>query len=157
MEMSHPAHQFFSKTLINEDENNDSNLCECHDCLDCLINYYYELTLNEEYEVGGLIFPSKNQYEFFKKLDEKIVHIVKKLNKEEDGIKRLEEFYNKIGIMDVKETYEGATEETDGLFPNATGLLCFESSPRLALDYKAACLFFEKFNYNRETDSDSDN
>ena len=115
------------------------------------------LSNSQEYQVGGLIFSSKKQYEFFKKLDEKIFYIVEKLNKKEDGYKRLEELFDRIGKMDVIETYEGASEETDGLFPNATGLLCFESSPRLALDYKAACLFFEKFNYNRETDSDSDN
>jgi len=114
------------------------------------------LSNSQEYQVGGLIFSSKKQYEFFKKLDEKIVYIVKKLNKKEDGIKRLEELFNKIGKMDVKETYEGASEETDGLFPNATELLCYEFSPGLVLDYKAACLFFEKFNYIRETDSDSD-
>jgi len=103
----------------------------------------------QEYQVEGLIFSSKKQYDFFKKLDEKIVYIVKKLNKKEDGMKRLEELFDKIGKMDVKETYEEACEETDGLFPNATELLCYECTPTLALDYKAACLFFEKFNYIR--------
>jgi len=151
-EMSFVHHSPVSRPLINTEENID---CKCQDCLACLVNSY-ELTVfdgyegdeeNQEYQVGGLIFSNKRDYEFFKKIDEKIFYIVKKLKKEEDGIKKLEELFDRIYELDVTESYEEATEEIDGLFPNATELLSYEFSPGLALDYKAACLFFEKFNY----------
>ena len=140
------------KNTSNQEGNHD---CKCQECLQCLVNFYESTVFdgyegegeNEEHQVGGLIFSNKRDYEFFKKVDEKIFNIVHNLKKEEDGISTLEELFDRIYEIEVTETYEGASEEMDGLFPNATELLCFESCPRLDLEYKTACLFFEKFNY----------
>jgi len=141
-----------SRPLTNEEENID---CNCQECLTCLVNSY-ELTVfdgyegegeNEEHQVGGLIFSNKRDYEFFKKIDEKIFLIVGKLNKEEDGIKKLEELFDRIYELDVTETYEGAREEIECLFPNVIELLQYDDDRRFKIEYRAGELFFQKFNY----------
>ena len=99
-----------------------------------------------QYKVGGLIFPSKERYEDFKGIDLDNEIILSDLVNEEE----LQEFFDRINPIEVIETYPDAREETDGLFPNITQLLCFEGIERLNLDHKFACMLFSKFKFYQE-------
>ena len=104
------------------------------------------------FKVGGLIFDSVNDYQLFKDIDRNIKQTVKSV---EDGSIDLKEFFNKIKKISVKESYYDAREEMDGMFKNATYLLCFEDT-RFVTDYKVGCYFFRKINIIEYCDSDSD-
>ena len=98
------------------------------------------------YKVGGLIFPSKSRYEDLKGIDSGCKNIISDFNDEKD----LQDFFNKISPIKVIETYPEAREEMDGLFPNITGLLCYEiygTSNLREKCYKFADKFFSKFEY----------
>ena len=88
--------------------------------------------------MGGLIFDSVNDYHLFKDIDRNIKQTVKSV---EDGSIDLKEFFNKIKNINVKESYYDANEEMDGLFANATHLLCYEGT-RFVNNYKVGCCFF---------------
>ena len=102
------------------------------------------------FKVGGLIFDSEDGYQFFKDIDRNITQTVKSV---EDGSIDLKEFFNKVKKINVKESYYDAGEETDGLFKNATQLLCYEGT-RFDTDYKVGCCFFDKINIIEYCDSD---
>ena len=104
------------------------------------------------FKVGGLIFDSENDYLLFKDIDRNIKQTVELVK---SGVIDLEEFFNKIKIINVKESYCEAGEEMDGIFRNATELLCFEGT-RLFTEYKVGCYFFRKINIIEYCDSDSD-
>ena len=98
------------------------------------------------FKVGGLIFPSKYLYEDLKRIDVDAKNILSDLNDEKD----LQDFFNKISLIKVIETYPEAIEEMDGLFPNITGFLCYEfygTSNFREKCYKFADKFFSKFEY----------
>ena len=94
------------------------------------------------FKIGGLIFDSEDDYQLFKDIDRNITQTVKSV---EDGSIDLKEFFNKIKKINVKESYYDAMEEMDGLFKNATQLLCYEGT-RFETDYKVGCCFFDKIN-----------
>ena len=94
------------------------------------------------FKVGGLIFDSEDDYQLFKDIDRNIKQTVKSV---EDGSIDLKEFFNKIKKINVKESYYDAMEEMDGLFKNATKLLCYKGT-RFETDYKVGCCFFDKIN-----------
>ena len=94
------------------------------------------------FKVGGLIFDSVGDYLLFKDIDRNITQIVKSV---EDGSIDLKEVFNNIKKINVKESYYDAGEEMDGLFENATRLLCYEGK-RFDTDYKVGCCFFDKIN-----------
>ena len=102
------------------------------------------------FKVGGLIFDSEDDYLLFKNIDRNIKQTVELVKR---GRIDLEEFFNKIKIINVKEIYCEAREEMDGMFRNATGLLCYEGT-RLVTDYKVGCCFFRKINIIEYCDSD---
>ena len=104
------------------------------------------------FKVGGLIFDSEEDYLIFKNIDRNITQIVKSV---EDGIIDLNEVFNNIKTINVEEIYYDAREEMDGLFKNATGLLCYEGT-RLVTDYKVGCCFFDKIKIIKYCDSDDD-
>ena len=104
------------------------------------------------FKVGGLIFDSQEDYLLFKNIDRNINDTVKSVK---DGRIDLTEVFNNVKTINVKECYDEAREELDGLFENATGLLCYEGT-RLVNEYKVACCFFDKVNVIRYCDSDSD-
>ena len=104
------------------------------------------------FKVGGLIFDSVNDYQLFKDIDRNIKQTVELVKR---GRIDLEEFFNKIKIINVKESYCEAREEMDGMFQNALDLLCFEGT-RLVTDYKVGRYFFDKINIIDYCDSDSD-
>ena len=99
-------------------------------------------TNNTPYKVGGLIFDNKDDYKLYKKIDKNIKHIVKLV---EAGIIDLKDVFNKVKRIRVKECYYDAAEEMDGLFKNATKLLCYEGT-RFVTDYKVGCCFFDNIN-----------
>ena len=92
------------------------------------------------FKVGGLIFESEDDYKLFKHLDRNIAEIIKTVN---DGIIELKDAFNNIKSINVKESYYDAREEMDGMFENATKLLCYEGT-RFHIDYKVGCRFFDK-------------
>ena len=103
-------------------------------------------------EKGGLIFDLFD-YLIISDLDKKIKDVVKTI--ENGSSSSLEEYFNKIPRINVKEKYYNAREEMDGLFKNATQLLCYEGT-RFDTDYKVGCCFFDKINIIEYCDSDSD-
>ena len=94
------------------------------------------------FKVGGLIFDSEDDYNLFIDIDRTIKQTVNLVN---NGSIDLEEFFNKIKNINVKETYCEAREEMDGIFRNAIDLLCFEDT-YLVNEYKVGCCFFRKIN-----------
>ena len=104
-----------------------------------------------EYKVGGLIFDSEDDYQLLKNIDLNIKQTVELV---EEGIIDMNEFFNKVKKINVKESYYDAAEEMDGLFENVIKLLCYEGT-RFETDYKVGCCFFDKINII-EYDNDSD-
>ena len=102
----------------------------------------FKTNICNTFKVGGLIFDSENDYQLFKDIDRNITQTVKSV---EDGSIDLKEFFNKVKRINVKESYYDAREEIDGLFKNATKLLCYEGT-RFDTDYKVGCCFFDKIN-----------
>ena len=104
------------------------------------------------FSVGGLIFDSVNDYLLFKDIDRNIKQTVKSV---EDSSIDLKEFFNKIKKINVKESYYDAREEMDGLFKNATYLLCYEGTI-FVTNYKVGCCIFSKINIIEYCDSDDE-
>ena len=104
------------------------------------------------FKVGGLIFDSEDDYQLFKDIDRNIFQTVKSVG---DGSIDLEEVFNKIKKINVKEIYYDAREHLYGMFINATDLLCYEGT-RFVTDYKVGCCFFDKINIIEYCDSDDD-
>ena len=107
------------------------------------------------FKVGGLLFDSKEDYLLFKNIDKNINDTVKSVK---DGSIDLKDVFNNVKTISVKECYYEAREELDGLFENATGLLCYEGTT-LVTEYKVGCCFFDKINvieYCDYSDSDDD-
>ena len=101
-----------------------------------------QTNIYNQFKVGGLIFDSEDDYQLFKDIDRNITQIVKSV---EDNLIDLKEVFNNIKKINVKESYYDAREEMDGLFKNATQLLCYEGT-RFETDYKVGCCFFDKIN-----------
>ena len=94
------------------------------------------------FKIGGLLFDNKEDYLLFKNIDKNIKETVKSV---EDGIIDLKDVFNNIKKINVEETYYDAREELDGLFVNATELLCYEGT-LYDITYKVGCCFFDKIN-----------
>ena len=94
------------------------------------------------FKVGGLIFDSEDDYLLFKNIDRNIKQTVELVKR---GRIDLEEFFNKIKIINVKESYCEAREEMDGMFGNVIELL-FDESIRFRTEYKVGCCFLKKIN-----------
>ena len=105
-----------------------------------------------QFKVGGLIFDSEEDYLILKNIDRNIRQTVKSVK---DGSIDLEEVFNDIKKINVKEIYYDAREQLYGMFKNATDLLCYEGT-RLVTDYKIGCCFFDKINIIEYCDSDDD-
>ena len=75
------------------------------------------------FKVGGLIFDSEEDYLILKNIDSNSNQIVKSV---EDGSIDLKDVFKNVKTINVEESYYDAREEMDGLFKNATGLLCYE-------------------------------
>ena len=106
----------------------------------------------KRFRVRGLIFDSEEDYQILKNIDSNIKQTVKSV---EDGIIDLKDVFNNIKPINVQERYYGAREELDGLFKNATGLLCYEGT-FFVTTYKVGCCFFDKINVIRFDDNDDD-
>ena len=104
------------------------------------------------FKIEGLLFDNKEDYLLFKNIDKNIRETVKSV---EDGSIDLKDVFNNIKKINVEEMYYGAREEMDGLFKNATGLLCYEGT-RFVTNYKVGCCFFDKINIINYCDSDDD-
>ena len=103
------------------------------------------------FKVGGLIFDSQEDYLLFKNIDKNIRDTVKSV---EDGSICLKDVFNNVKNISVEEMYYDAREEMDGLFKNATNLLCYEGT-RFHNDYKIGCCFFDKIKVTKYDDYDS--
>ena len=116
-------------------KNNQSNICK-------------------QFIVRGLIFDSEEDYQILKNIDSNIKQTVELVN---DGIIDLKDVFNNVKSFNVEESYFDTREELDGLFKNATELLCYEGT-RFQNDYKVGCCFFDKINvikyYDTENNSD---
>ena len=92
------------------------------------------------FKVGGLIFDSEEDYLILKNIDSNINQIVKSV---EDGGIDLKDVFNNVKTINVEESYDDAWEEIEGLFKNATDLLCYEDT-RFVTDYEVGRCFFDK-------------
>ena len=101
---------------------------------------------NNQYKVGGLIFPSEKSYRDLKIIDNNVDNIILNLDNKE----KLKAFFDKIEPIEVIETYSDAMEETDGLFSNITYFLCFEDSENLQFEYDFGCMFFSKLKFREQ-------
>ena len=108
--------------------------------------------ISNNYEIGGLIFDSSDDYFYLKNIDINIKSTSKLI---EDGCFSLEDFFNKIKIINVRESYYDAREELYGLFKNSTDLLCYEDT-RFVNDYEVGRCFFSKINIISYDDSYDD-
>ena len=104
------------------------------------------------FKVGGLIFDSEEDYLKFKNIDRNINQTVKSVN---DGIIDLKDVFNGVKTINVKESYYDAGKEMDGLFRNATYLLCYVGT-RFVTDYNVGFCFFNKINIIKYCESDID-
>ena len=114
-------------------KNNQSNICK-------------------RFRVRGLIFDSEEDYQILKNIDSNINQTVKSVN---DGIIDLKDVFNNVKTFNVEESYFETREELDGLFKNATELLCYEGT-RFHNDYKVGCCFFDKINIIKYFDNSID-
>ena len=105
------------------------------------------------FKIGGLIFDSEDDYLVLKNIDKNILQTVKSVK---DGSIDIEEVFNNIEKISVKETYYDACEEMDGLFKNVITLLLDEGDIRFWEDYKVGRCFFNKINVIKYCDSDDD-
>ena len=101
-----------------------------------------ETNICNPFKVGGLIFESEEDYQLLKDIDKNISQIVKSV---EDGSIDIKEYFNKIKIINIKESYYDAMEEMEGLFKNAINLLCYQGTI-FDIDYKVGCCFFNRIN-----------
>ena len=91
---------------------------------------------NTSYKIGGLIFESVIDYSVFKTLEENINLTVDSVK---SGLININDVYNNVMPINVKEEYPEAREELDELFINATELLCYNDEGT-----KVAKRFFNK-------------
>ena len=66
----------------------------------------------------------------------------------------MKDVFNNVKTFNVEESYFNTSEELDGLFKNATELLCYEGT-RFVNDYKVACCFFDKINVIKYSDNEN--
>ena len=59
---------------------------------------------NGKFKVGGLIFPSKEEYDYFRGLDCFIENLIKKSYDKEITFEKIQEFFDNIPTIDVIET-----------------------------------------------------
>ena len=105
------------------------------------------------YQVGGLIFESKDDYYLFLKIDN---DISKKVKLVEKGKITIEEIFSDVKSINVKETYFNAREEMDRLFQDATNLLCYEGTRYHSTNYELGKKFFEKINIIEYSEDESE-
>ena len=115
-------------------KNNQSNICK-------------------RFVFRGLIFDSEEDYQILKHLDNNIDLTVELVN---DKIIDLKDVFKNIKTFNVEETYFGTREYLDGLFENATNLLCYEGT-RFVNEYKVGCCFFDKINVIKYFDTENNN
>ena len=72
------------------------------------------------FEVGNLIFESKEEYEIFKHIDDNIRIVDKCI---EDGLILADAYFYSIININVKQTFWGGWQELYELFPNAAELI----------------------------------
>ena len=72
------------------------------------------------FEVGNLIFDSKDQYDIFKHIDDNINIIDECI---EDGLISAHVYFNLIRDINVRQTFWGGWQELYELFPNAADLI----------------------------------
>ena len=94
------------------------------------------------FKVGGLLFDCEDDYNLFKNIDKNIEETVKLV---QNGCIELKDVFDNIKNINITEIYYDAIEEMDGLFTNATVLLCYKGTPYHS-DYKVGCCFFNKIN-----------
>ena len=100
------------------------------------------------FKVGNLIFEDKHSYKKFRKLD-KYIKIVDKCV--EKGHIQVEDFFNKLRLVEVKQTRHNGYLELFDLFPNSRNFLFI--SPDVIYDKtlnKIGSRFFRKFDVINE-------
>ena len=102
----------------------------------------FKSNICKRFIVGGLIFDSEEDYQILKNIDSNLLQTVKSVK---DRIIDIKDVFKNIKKFNVEERYYDAREELDGLFENATRLLCYEGTP-FVNDYKVGCCFFDKIN-----------
>ena len=102
------------------------------------------------FKVGGLLFDSEEDYLIFKNIDKNIYQTVKSV---ENGSIDINEVFNNVKTIKVKEIYFHAIEDMEDLFRNSFTLLDYKDT-RFETDYKVGRCFFDKIQIIKYSESD---
>ena len=98
-----------------------------------------------DYYLGGLIFKSKKDYNELKIVDDNIFNILKIVKNTNTN---LDDIFNNIISICIKEEYKDACKEVYRLFPNASTLLIMNIKDPNSIEFKVACKFFCRIDIN---------
>ena len=98
-----------------------------------------------DYKLGGLLFKSKKDYKELSIVDDNIFNILKIVKNTNTN---LDDVFNNIISICIKELYKDACKEVYSLFPNASTLLIMNIKDPNSIEFKVACKFFCKININ---------
>ena len=98
-----------------------------------------------DYKLGGLSFKSKEDYKDLKIVDDNIFNILKIVKNTNIN---LDDVFNNIISICIKEDYKDACKEVYSLFPNASNLLIMNIKDPNSIEFKVACKFFCRININ---------
>ena len=96
-----------------------------------------------DYKLGGLIFKSKKDYKELKIVDDNIFNILKLVKNTNTN---LDDIFNNIISISIKEIYKDACKEIYSLFPNVSTLLIMNIKDPNSIEFKVGCKFFLKIN-----------
>ena len=96
-----------------------------------------------DYKLGGLIFKSKEDYKNLKIVDDNIFNILKIVKNTNIN---LDDVFNNIISICIKEFYKDSCKEVYSLFPNASNLLIKYIKDPNSIEYKVGCKFFCRIN-----------
>ena len=121
--------------------------------LELLKDLVLEAENDNSFQIGGLVFDSEDDYLLLKNVDDNIKQTAKLFK---NGSIDLEEYFDNIKTIRVKENYLGADDEIEVLFKNASYLLYYDES-KFDTDCKVARCFFNKIEIEYlDSDSESD-
>ena len=96
-----------------------------------------------DYKNGGLLFKSKKDYKELSIVDDNIFNILKIVKNTNTN---LDDVFNNIISICIKELYKDACKEVYSLFPNTSTLLIMNIKNQNSIEYKVACKFFCRIN-----------
>ena len=98
-----------------------------------------------DYKLGNLTFKSREDYKNLTIVDDNIFNILKIVKNTNIN---LDDVFNNMISICIKEDYKDACKEVYRLFPNASTLLIKNIKDPNSIEFKVACKFFCRININ---------